>query len=692
MFSRQNLVVRILGITLACAASFPVGREGPMVCIGGTIGYQVVELVALPFVRRWVDVQTQGKESEINPAMIVDEERFAHAKRIGCALGGAAGIASAFNAPIGGILYMFEEVTVTSWPPELTFRAFVCTVLSAMLSRAFLNLTHEEVHHLVIFDEKKSLETVSWDWTDVPFFVMLSVFIGFFSAFIARSMLCVWSLRDRFKKSLRFRRFKREIKALEVVLFAIVCALIFALLPLLIDCIEEPASANGRQLSAGGGLRFVRHDCPEGQHREVATLLLTGAEESVKHLFSRASDSAFSLRPLLASAFVYSVLMCGMPGLPMPMGSFVPCLLVGAMIGRFAGEAARDTNLVLAHPGVYALVGSAAMLSGFTHMTIAIVVLLVEAAADLSLVSPIMLGILLASLASKRLNHHAYDEVLILRKGVPFLDAEVPHEMDNDGSTAGDLCDEYPDETILPLQAEASVVIAALDYGRQSKRGYAYFPVVDNGRCVGLTTRTRLEATVAALRKSLTGLSKLGDESVMMAQKSSDRHLQEEDKALGIERFGSGLAFPPKESGGPSTEDLSGCTVMVPVHRIMDRSPYTILEDMPAPRFYPLFIKAGVSAAAVVSKSGDFLGVLTRGNLISQTRESQMPEPQRKQTAEGLSPTSGMKQEVSSFSNGSLSAVAEDDRESTIRALRAKISKLEAEAKEAAKAVRVMTL
>ena len=33
----------------------------------------------------------------------------------------------------------------------------------------------------------------------------------------------------------------------------------------------------------------------------------------------------------------------------------------------------------LAHPGVYALIGSGAMLGGFTQMTVAVVVMLVEA-------------------------------------------------------------------------------------------------------------------------------------------------------------------------------------------------------------------------------------------------------------------------------------------------------------------------
>jgi len=646
IFDRKILVVRIIGITLACASSFPVGREGPMVAIGGTVGYQAVKLIAFPFVRRWVNVHTQGDECDLSPALIVDEERFAHAKRIGCALGGAAGIACAFNAPIGGIMYMFEEVTVTSWPPELTFRVFVCTVLAAMLSRGFLNITHSDVHHLVIFDQTKAVEDNNWNWADVPFFILLSIFVGFFSAFFARAMLWTWGARDRFKKSIRCKKWKREIKALEVVAYAAFCALMFALVPMLIECAKEPVQgekldpndlASYRRLETGG-LRFVQHDCPDGEHREAGTLLLTGAEEAVKHLFSRHTNSQMDLYPLLLSVILYSVLACGMPGLPIPMGCFVPCLLIGAMIGRLVGEAAKATNMDLAHPGVYALVGSASMLSGFTHMTIAIVVLLVEAAADLSLVAPMMLGILLASLASKWVNHHAYDEVLILRKGVPFLDAEVPHEMDNDGSTAGDLCDEYPEECQMLLQAEAHQVMAALDWGKEQGRGYAHFPVVENGRCVGLTSRTRLEATVTALRKS--GVKRQSSDlyrtqtNLMGTTRSG--HLADEDKALGIQRFVSGLTVrtPSKtDSMGQTASGDGGAHFMVPVHRIMDRSPYTILEDMPAPRFYPLFIKAGVSAAAVVSKSGDFLGVLTRNNLISQSRETHMPEPQRQNTA-----------------------------------------------------------
>merc|ERR1711990_371777 len=134
-----------------------------------------------------------------------------------------------------------------------------------------------------------------------------------------------------------------------------------------------------------------------------------------------------------------------------------------------------------------------AMLGGFTHMTLAIVALLVEAGKDLSLLPMLMLAISVSHVVSTNLGGHGYDEVLILKKGVPFLEADLPHELE-DGSTALELMDEYPDEAILPRDAEVAVVEAAL-----AQDGLEVFPVVDDeGVCLGTIERVRLTTALAS--------------------------------------------------------------------------------------------------------------------------------------------------------------------------------------------------
>uniref|UniRef100_A0A7S2KCJ5 CBS domain-containing protein n=1 Tax=Zooxanthella nutricula TaxID=1333877 RepID=A0A7S2KCJ5_9DINO len=68
-------------------------------------------------------------------------------------------------------------------------------------------------------------------------------------------------------------------------------------------------------------------------------------------------------------------------------------------------------------------------------------------------------------------------------------------------------------------------------------------------------------------------------------------------------------------SGGlPSQEKL-------PVGRLVDPVPYTILEEMPAARLYPLFAKAGVNVACVVSETGKFRGMISRKGLIEVAKK-----------------------------------------------------------------------
>ena len=56
------------------------------------------------------------------------ETRLPSAQRNWVGVGCAAGVAAAFNAPLGGILYSFEEVC-SHWSQSLTWRAFMCVVV-----------------------------------------------------------------------------------------------------------------------------------------------------------------------------------------------------------------------------------------------------------------------------------------------------------------------------------------------------------------------------------------------------------------------------------------------------------------------------------------------------------------------------------------------------------------------------------
>lgn len=503
---------------------------------------------------------------------------------------------------------MFEEVTATSWSNECTLRAFICTVSGVLLSRGFLNLAGDDVHKLLIYEKSSYIwqtEGNDWTWGDLPLFVGLAAFVGLCSALFSRILLLVRDCRAARQQGPRR-------KLMECIFYAILCAVIMGLVPLIDGCEADDSSSRevanvavaGRQLGSSAGFTYSRHVCEEGQHNEIATILLSNAEDAVKHLFSR-SAGTFGIAHLCVALVTYAVLAMGMSGLSLPMGLFVPSMLIGALIGRCVGEAISILNIGgLSHPGIYALVGSASMLAGFTHMTIAIVVLLVEAVQDLSMVAPLMLGASVAYIVSTCINAHAYDEELVLRKGVPFLEGELPKDMDNASVTAGDICEMVPEQARLPEEASAQQVQLALGCRDVQGQMLVDFPVLDaQGNCVGLTNRTRLEAALKAHNQPV----RISSSSLQMMRKLENT-----------------LWFSKSTSSDADTLECGGHPISV--HRIMDPAPYLVLEEMPAPRYYPLFVKAGVTAACVVSRSGEFIGILSRVHLISAQKTATLHE------------------------------------------------------------------
>merc|ERR1712151_266785 len=285
-------------------------------------------------------------------------------------------------------------------------------------------------------------------------------------------------------------------------------------------------------------------------------------------------------------------------------------MLLGALSGRLFGELLQPVgiamNMQLATPGIYAMAGAAAFLGGFTHMTLAITALLVEAARDLSLIPMMMLSISVAHVVSTKISHHGYDEVLIHKKGVPFLEAELPHEMEH-GQCAVDLMEEYPDEVLLPQVANLQIVQDALEHDIE------VFPVVDEeGVCLGTVMRSRLEAAVVVQK----GLPTDGTEMDTATK----------EMAASINKF-------------VRTKSMCENGVKIPVGRLMDRCPHTILEDMPVPRFYQMFALGSITHAAVVSKNGEFRGLVSRRNLISASGRQHAPHAHVRSVSGSNSPT-----------------------------------------------------
>ena len=89
-----TLVSKVFGVVFSVSGGLPVGKEGPMIHSGGAIGASIA----------------QGKWTTFNyetPYFKIFRNNLE--KRDFVASGTAAGVAAAFGAPLGGLLFVIEE-------------------------------------------------------------------------------------------------------------------------------------------------------------------------------------------------------------------------------------------------------------------------------------------------------------------------------------------------------------------------------------------------------------------------------------------------------------------------------------------------------------------------------------------------------------------------------------------------------
>lgn len=220
---------------------------------------------------------------------------------------------------------------------------------------------------------------------------------------------------------------------------------------------------------------------------------------------------------LLVAACIKLLLMCIVYGTRLPAGMFIPSLAVGALVGRMIGFAMEmlqsevgDTGFFSSctqtsrciTPGIYAIVGAAAVLGGVTRMTVSLVVVMFELTGGLEYILPIMVSVIVSKWVGDAFGRDGiYDEQIIMN-GYPHLDNKAEYsfnERASDIMTTGNLI-------VLPMRGNT---IGSIE---QLLRAYRFqgFPVVTNQEemlVVGYVTR---EMIIKALTKARTQLG-LGD-------------------------------------------------------------------------------------------------------------------------------------------------------------------------------------
>ncbi|KAL6797044.1 chloride channel [Trichoderma sp. SZMC 28012] len=370
----RTLILKMLSLILSVSSGLSIGKEGPFVHMATCVGNIACRLFAK------YD-RNDAKRREVLSAAA------------------AAGVAVAFGAPLGGVLFGLEEVSYF-FPAKTLFRTFFACIIAA-LSLKFLN--PYGTHKIVMFEVRY---LVDWEYFELGSFIFVGIVGGAMGALFIKASK-YWAQT--------FRRIKtiKKYPMLEVFLVAVVTGLMSYWNPLtkvsVAKLLLNLASPCDRTKGDGLGL------CP----RSV-------------------DDIPAILRMLIIAFLIKGFLTVIAFGIKVPAGIYIPSMVVGGLMGRIVGHLAQWLVLVTPdwsvwggcatasdgtciQPGVYGLIAAGATMCGVTRLSVTLAVILFELTGSLDYVLPFSLSILVAKWTADAIEPSSIYDLLTNMNAYPFL-------------------------------------------------------------------------------------------------------------------------------------------------------------------------------------------------------------------------------------------------------------------------------
>ncbi|ESL09902.1 chloride channel protein [Trypanosoma rangeli SC58] len=419
----RTFLAKSISCMCAVAGGLPVGLEAPLIHLGAIVGAGV----------------TQGRSHALGcQTKLFQAFRNNKDRRDFITAGAACGVSAAFGAPIGGLLFVMEEVS-SFWDHSASGQIFLATMIcfttigiirSMLEDQQLLGWVSNAVS--VLFEVNLTIPLNLF--SIVPSF-FLGILCGAFAAVFTKVNLMLVKYRRRYLRPFVFRRF---VEPLIIVLLYGTLSYMLALVP---DCRPTHAmsSANGSFVwgTENRTQLFTATCATEDAYAPLATLTMGTGKDTIRHLLSRQTIGEFPAVYILIFLTLYTFFASWSSGTAVSGGLVVPSLVIGAAFGRLYGQilwflAVRGAGAERSYkvsqawldPGVFALIGAGAFFSGTSRMTMSICVIMVELSSELHYLLPVMVAIIMSKTVADFISEPLYHHMLRL-DSVPYLQAHL---------------------------------------------------------------------------------------------------------------------------------------------------------------------------------------------------------------------------------------------------------------------------
>ncbi|XVF75077.1 hypothetical protein PTKIN_Ptkin13bG0159400 [Pterospermum kingtungense] len=578
----STLFVKIFGSIFGVAAGFVVGKEGPMVHTGACIAYLLGQGGSHKYGLTWKCLRYFKNDRD---------------QRDLITCGAAAGVAAAFRAPVGGVLFALEEAA-SWWRNALLWRTFFTTTVVVVVLRGFIDYCRGGncglfgKGGLIMFDVNSARPTYTVpDLVAIIFLGIIGGALGSMHNFFVDKVLRTYSIINKNGASFKI------LLAITVSLLTSCCS--FGL-PWLSQCI--PCTAHQpvpyQCPTRGGSANYKNFQCLPTEYNDLASLFFNTNDDAIRNLLRSGTEKEFHLSTLFL--FFVAIYCLGIItyGIAVPSGLFIPVILAGASYGRLTGTLlAPVVNLDV---GLFALLGAASFLGGTMRMTVSLCVILLELTNNLLMLPWVMLVLLISKSVADCFNEGVYDQIVKM-KGLPYLEAHAEPYMRN--LVAGDIVSAGQLVKFSGIEKVGNIV-HTLKMNRHNG-----FPVIDEppysdaSELFGLALRSHM-LVLLKQKKFTKQRTKTGPE-IMRTFEVNDFA-----KAAGS---GKGMEL---EELNITDEEME---MYVDLHPITNTSPYTVVDTTPLSKAVVLFRELGLRHLCVVPKKSRMLpivGILTRHDFM----------------------------------------------------------------------------